>query len=500
MPFFLGMDTGTSGTKVVIADEAGNIRATHTETYPLSTPQPQWAEQNPDTDWWRAAQVAIPAVLAKAGVRGDQIGGIGLAGQMHGSVFLDRAGKVLRPALLWCDARTGVECAEITAAVGGAERLYAAIGQPVFTSFTAPKIVWLKKHEPEVYAKVAHVLLPKDYIRYKLTGEFATEVSDASGTNLLDVRARAWSETMLSALQIPKDWLPKVYESPDVSGAITQEAAALTGLKAGTPVVGGGGDQAAGAVGCGIVGTGSVSLALGTSGVVFAHLDDPYFAPEKIQTFCHAVPGKWHLMGCIISAAGSFEWYKETFAANESYEAITMAAQDAPPGCEGLLFLPYLAGERNPYFDPDARGVFFGATLRSRKEWFARAVLEGVSYAFNDLFHLLDEAGVPAGEVRGMGGGMKSPLWRQILADVTGRSVWQVNVEEGPAYGAALLAMVGTGAFATVPEACAATIRTTDETIPDAGRTALYAPYHTLYRSLYPALKSAFADAARLAG
>jgi xylulokinase len=499
MPLFLGMDTGTSGTKAVLIDETGNLLATDTREYDLSTPHPQWAEQHPDTDWWQAAQAAIQGVLTKAGVSGDQVGGIGLTGQMHGSVFLDSGGNVLRPALLWCDARTGAECAEITEAVGGPAKLYETIGQPVFTSFTAPKIVWVRKHEPQVYEKIAHVLLPKDYIRYKLTGEYASEVSDASGTSLLDVRRRNWSDAMLSALQIPKDWMPKVYESPEVTGHVTAEAAALTGLKAGTPVVGGGGDQAAGAVGCGVVQTGRVSLSLGTSGVVFAHLDEPRFAPEAIQTFCHAVPGKWHAMGCILAAAGSFEWYRDTFAPHESYDDITAAASKAPAGCEGLLFLPYLNGERNPYFDPDARGVFFGATLRSQKDWFARAVLEGVAYAFRDLFGMLESFGAPAEEVRGIGGGIKSAVWRQIMADVVGKSVWQMNVEEGPAFGAALLAGVGTSAYASVPEACAATLKTNSETRPHAETAAVYSRYYPLYRSLYPALRPAFQEVASLA-
>ena len=499
MSYFLGLDTGTSGTKAVVINEAGSVVASVTQEYDLSTPYPQWAEQHPDTDWWRAALIVIPAVLKKAGVTGSQIGGVGLTGQMHGSVFLDASGKVLRPALLWCDARTGAECAEITAAVGGKEKLYETIGQPVFTSFTAPKILWVRKNEPQVYEKIARILLPKDYIRYKLTGEFATEVSDASGTSLLDVRKRDWSDAMLSALSIPREWLPTVYESPEVTGAITSEAAGLTGLAAGTPVVGGGGDQAAGAVGCGIVNSGAVSLSLGTSGVVFAHLDEARFAPDAIQTFCHAVPARWHMMGCVISAAGSFEWYKDTFAPDESYDAITTDAANAPAGCEGLIYLPYLAGERNPYFDPDARGVFFGATRRNEKHWFARAVLEGVAYGVKDLFHLLETANVSAAEIRAIGGGVKSALWRQIIADALGKSLFLMNVEEGPAFGAALLAAVGTGTFATVPEACAATLRTTEETRPDPAKTALYAPYHALYRSLYPALKPAFAEAARIA-
>lgn len=498
MPYFLGLDTGTSGTKAVVIDEGGMIVASDTQEYPLSTPRPQWAEQHPDADWWRAAQTAIPAVLEKAGIVGAEIGGVGLTGQMHGSVFLNAAGHVLRPALLWCDARTGAECAEITELIGGKEKLYATIGQPVFTSFTAPKILWVRKHEPHVYEKIAHVLLPKDYIRYKLTGEFATEVSDASGTSLLDVRKRDWSPEMLSALSIPREWLPKVYESPEVTGTITSEAAALTGLAAGTPVVGGGGDQAAGAVGCGIVQSGAVSLSLGTSGVVFAHLDEARFAPDAIQTFCHAIPGKWHVMGCVISAAGSFEWYKDTFAPEKSYDEITAGAASAPAGCEGLIFLPYLAGERNPYFDPDARGVFFGATRRGTRDWFARAVLEGVAYGLKDLFGLLDEFHVSASEIRAIGGGVKSALWRQIIADVLGESLWMMNVEEGPAFGAALLAAVGTGAYSSVPEACAATLHTTDETKPNLAQTAAYAPYHALYKSLYPVLKPAFAEAARI--
>ena len=493
MPFYLGLDTGTSGTKAILIDETGRTLATHTHEYDLSTPKPLWAEQHPDTDWWVAAQDAIKAVLAKAGATGSQVAAVGLTGQMHGSVFLDANNNVLRPAMLWCDARTGAECAEITEAIGGEAKLFETIGQPVFTSFTAPKILWVRKHQPQIYEKVAKVLLPKDYTRYKLTGEFATEVSDASGTSLLDVRTRQWSQPMLDALQIPTDFLPPVYESTVISGEITSDAAALTGLVAGTPVVGGGGDQAAGAVGCGIVESGRASLSLGTSGVVFAHLDEPFFDPKAIQTFCHAVPGAFHLMGCVISAAGSFEWYKDTFAPDMSYDAITAGAANVPAGCEGLLFAPYLAGERNPYFDPQARGAFVGATLRtSSRDWFARAVLEGVSYGFKDIMTLLESSGAPINEVRLMGGGAKSDLWRQILSDVVGRSLHRVNNDEGPAFGAALLAAVGTNQYLSVPEACAATIQTTDETAPGAnGET--YKKYYPMYRSLYPALKQTFA-------
>lgn len=498
MPLILGLDTGTSGTKALLIDETGAVRASDTQEYPLSTPHSQWAEQHPDHDWWRAAQAAVRAVLAKAGVRGEEIGGVGLTGQMHGSVFLDRDGNVLRPALLWCDARTGPECKEITEAVGGERRLYEIIGQPVLASFTAPKIVWLRNHEPQIYEKVAKVLLPKDYIRYKLTGEFAAEVSDASGTSLLDVRKRDWSGEMLSALDIPRDWLPDVHESPQITGRISAEAARLTGLAPGTPVVGGGGDQAAGAVGVGVVEPGIVSSTVGTSGVVFAHSSEAFFDEEmRIQTFCHAVPGAWHLMGCVLSAGGSLRWYRDTFAPGADYDAITSGAAQAPAGCEGLLFLPYLTGERTPHPDPDARGVFFGATLRSTRDWFARAVLEGVAYALKDSFTLLDAIGVPVRQVRASGGGARSPFWLQIQADVVGQPHVLLGVDEGPAFGAALLAGVGTGAFSSVPEACRATIRTTSETRPNPETAAVYRRAYPIYRSLYPALRGAFADASR---
>ena len=498
MAFFLGLDTGTSGTKAIIIDETGALKASDTQEYNLSTPHPQWAEQDPEM-WWAAAQTAIQAVLQKANLTGADIAGVGLTGQMHGSVFLDKNQTVLRPALLWCDARTGAECEEITQAVGGRDKLFEIIGQPILASFTAPKIVWVKNHEPDVYDKIAHVLLPKDFIRLKLTGEFAAEVSDASGTSLLDVRKRDWSGPMLDALQIPRDWLPKVYESPEVTGAISDAAAKRTGLKAGTPVVGGAGDQAAAGVGCGIVARGRVSESLGTSGVVFAHSDEAFFDPQmRIQTFCHAVPGAWHLMGCVLSAGGSLRWYRDTFAPGSSYDDLTGAAQNAPVGCEGLQFLPYLTGERTPYPDPNARGVFFGATLRNEAHWFTRAVLEGVGFGLKDSFTLLDDLNVPVSEVRTTGGGAKSPFWLQILADIINQPHITLEVDEGPAFGAALLAGVGTGTFASVPEACDATIRPLAQTYPKQANLSAYAKYYGLYRRLYPALQTAFGEAARL--
>ncbi len=499
MGIFLGIDTGTSGTKAVLIDETGKLLASDLHEYALSTPRPQWAEQHPDTDWWSAVIKAIQGVLAKAGVRGSDVAGVGLTGQMHGSVFLDKNHQVLRPALLWCDARTGAECAEITELLGGTQGCYETLGQPVFTSFTAPKILWLRKNEPEVYEKVAQVLLPKDYIRFKLTGELAAEVSDASGTSLFDVRKRTWSKTALDKLSIPSEWLPRVVESPEQTGVISAEAAALTGLKAGTPVVGGGGDQAAGAVGCGVVSTGQVVSSLGTSGVVFAHSDTAAIDPQmRVQTFCHAVPGTWGQMGCVISAGGSLRWYRDTFAPGTRYDEITAGAATAPAGCEGLLYLPYLAGERNPYFDPDARGVFFGATLRSTKDYFARAVLEGVSYAFKDLFTLFAEMGVPVSEIRASGGGAKSALWLQMMADEIDKKHVLLNIDEGPALGAALLAAVGTGAYSSVPEACTATVSTRPGAEPDAAQAAVYNRYYPTYRALYPALKSSFLEVARL--
>ncbi len=501
MALFLGIDTGTSGTKAVLIDEAGALLASDTQEYPLATPHPQWAEQSPDTDWWPAAVRAVQAVLKKSGKSGSEVGAVGLTGQMHGSVFLDKSGDVIRPALLWCDARTGAEVGEIYDKLGGEAGLFTAIGQPVVASFTAPKILWLRNHEPRNFEKLAQVLLPKDYIRYKLTGEYAAEVSDASGTSLLDIRTRTWSEKMLSALSLDRAILPKVYESPEVTGTISAEAAALTGLKAGTPVVGGGGDQAAGAVGSGVVARGLVSSSLGTSGVVFAHSDDCFIDPKlRLTTFCHAVPGKWHLMGCMLSSGGSLRWWRDTFDPGAGYDEITAGAEKAPPGCEGLMFLPYLTGERTPYPDPDARGTFFGATLRSDKNWFARAVLEGVGYSFKDAFSLLAEIGVPVSEVRAIGGGAKSPFWLQMMADMSGQTHVTPTIDEGPALGAALLASVGAGAYGSVEEACTATLATRPAAAPSPETAAIYNKWHPLYRRLYPALKNSFAEAARLAG
>ena len=501
MAYLLGLDVGTTGTKTLLLDESGRVVARATSEYPLSTPRPGWAEQDP-ADWWRATCGTIQAVLAQAGLSGAEITGVGLSGQMHGSVFLDEADEIIRPALLWCDQRTAEQCAWITDTVGP-EAIVAETCNPVLTGFTAPKIIWLRQNEPENYGRVRKVLLPKDYVRLRLTGEYATEVSDASGTALFNVPNRRWSDLILDRIGLPREFLPRVYESPEVTGLISPIAAEATGLAVGTPVVGGGGDQAAGAVGNGIVQTGVYSSTIGTSGVVFAHLDEPLM-DEKLRThtFCHAVPGKWHVMGVVLSAGGSLRWLRDTLCAEEvaaakqagrdAYELMTREAGTVPPGAEGLIFLPYLTGERTPYPDPNAKGVFFGLTIRHTKAHLIRAVLEGVAFALRDSFEIMRAMGAPDREVRASGGGARSPLWRQIQADVTGHSHCTINMEEGPAFGVALLAGVGTGTFASVLEACAATIAVVDEAAPDEARTRQYEGYYRLYQELYQRLAPSF--------
>ncbi len=502
MTYYLGLDIGTSGAKALLVTAEGTPVASDTREYPLSTPRPLWAEQDP-ADWWEGIVAATRNVLEKSGVRAEDIAGIGLSGQMHGSVFLDKDDNVLRPALLWCDQRTQAECDWITAQVGR-ENLVKYISNPVLTGFTAPKIVWLRNHEPETYAKVARVLLPKDYIRLKLTGVHATEVSDASGTALFDVAKRVWSQEVLDAAQIPRAWMPECAESIEVTGRVHAEGARATGLAVGTPVVGGGSDQAAGAVGSGIVETGLVSNIVGTSGVVFAYADTPATDPQlRVHTFCHAVPGKWHVMGVVLSAGGSLRWLRDTFfqpegvvsrtTGGDPYTLMAQGAARIAPGAEGLIFLPYLTGERTPHPDPHARGTFFGITLRHTRAHFARAVLEGVSYALNDTFLIFDELGVPITEVRTSGGGAKSPVWTQIHADVTGHEHVTLSVDEGPALGAALLAAVGTGAYATVADACRAAIRPVARVAPRPETHAVYRRYGAVYRALYPALRDQYA-------
>lgn len=508
MGYLLGIDIGTSGTRAILVDPAtGDVIAGATDEYPLYTPQPQWAEQEP-SDWWRATCNAVKAALAKAGITGDEVQGVGLSGQMHGVVLLDENDEVLRSSLIWCDQRSQPQCDWITERVG-AERLIELTSNPALTGFSAPKLLWVRDHQPEIFEKARTFLLPKDFIRFKLTGEKATEVSDASGTLLFDVKNRRWSQEMLELLGIDPAMLPKAYESPEVTGYINAEAARLTGLKEGTPVVGGGGDQAAGAVGNGIVRRGVVSCTVGSSGVVFAYAEKPERDPlGRVHTFCHAVPGAWHIMGVTQGAGLSLRWFRDQFggleqvlAANlgvDPYELLTQEAALAPVGCEGLIFLPYLMGERTPHLDADAKGVFFGITARHTRRDMIRAILEGVAYSLRDSFEIMREMSVPIEQVRASGGGARSALWRQIQADVYNTEMVTINATEGPAYGVALLAGVGTGVWSSVPEACDATIKITGRTAPDPERVRIYDAYYQVYRGLYSKLKPAYDQVAEI--
>ncbi len=508
MTYFVGIDIGTSGTKSLLIDAVGKILAQATVTYPLLTPHPGWTEQHPE-DWWKATVQGVRTVLKKAGIDGSHVGGIGLSGQMHGSVFLDARHTVIRPAILWNDQRTAAECKEIETRVGGPERVIELVSNPALTGFTAPKILWLRNHEPENFARVKKILLPKDYIRFRLTGAFATEVSDASGTLLLDVAHRRWSQEILQALDIPEDWLPQVVESPETTGTVSPQAAAELGLKPGVPVVGGGGDQAAGAVGTGVVKPGILSVALGTSGVVFAYSQAPLQdAWGRLHTFCHAVPDAWHVMGVMLAAGGSFQWFRNALGTEELarakaenrdvYDLLTEMADSVPPGAENLFFLPYLSGERTPHADPHARGAFVGLSLRHRKAHLVRAVLEGISFGLRDSLEIIRELKIPVREIRISGGGGKSPFWRQLLADIFGEEIVVLNVEEGPAFGAALLAAVGTGAFPSVEAACQASLQVVKRIQPNPERVRLYEERYQFFRNLYPALKEQFAALAAL--
>jgi len=502
--YLLGLDVGTTASKAVLLDLDGGALRSESAPHPLLTPRPGWAEQDPH-DWWASAARSIQAVLRAAHADAGDVAGVGLTGQMHGLVLLDARGEVLRPAILWNDQRTGAECAAITRAVGAA-RVLRITGSPVLPGFTAPKIAWVRAHEPHVASRVARLLLPKDYVRYRLTGRYATDVSDASGTALFDVGARRWSDEMLAALDVPRGWLPEATESPVVSAVVSDEGARETGLHAGTPVVGGAGDQAAQAVGAGVVEPGRALVTLGTSGVVFAAVDAYRPEPEgRLHAFCHAVPGRWHLMGVMLSAAGSLQWYRDalTDAGDEppSFDALVAAAAGVPAGAEGLLFLPYLSGERTPHPDPHARGAFVGLSLRHRKAHLTRAVLEGVAFGLRDSLELMRAVGVDARQLRASGGGARSPLWRRILADVLGVELATADANGaagGAAYGAALLAGVGMGVFPSVAVAAEANLGEAERVRPgpDAAR---YAEYYARYRALYPALAAELHALTRLA-
>lgn len=498
----LGVDIGTSGTKTLAIDERGRVVASASVEYPCAHPRPGWSEQEPEL-WWKATIDTVRSVLGAGTFKPADVKGIGLSGQMHGSVFLDASAKVIRPALLWNDQRTAAECDEIERLAGGREALVRMVANPALTGFTAPKILWLRNHEPASYERLKQVLLPKDYIRYRLTGTYATEVSDASGTLLLDVARRRWSGELLKKLDLDASLLPACYESPEVSAQVSDLGAAATGLLRGTPVVGGGGDQPAGAVGNGIVRAGVVSATMGTSGVVFAHAEEPGFDPlGRLQRGCHAVPGAWHVMGVVLAAGGSLQWYRNRFGEHEVEEArkrnvdpyflLTELAEKAEPGSEGLFFLPYLTGERTPHFDPHAKGGWIGLTVRHGRTHLIRSILEGAAYAMRDSLELIREMGVSIQEIRLSGGGARNPLWRRIQADIYGQDVATVNSSEGPAFGVALLAQVGAGAFATVPEACDATISTVERTPTNAELKPFYDQSYVIYRQLYQSLKSSF--------
>jgi xylulokinase len=492
MSVLVGLDVGTGGARAVAVNESGEVVAEASSAYPLHTPRPGWTEQDP-ADWWNGAKEVLGKVAAEAG----EVAGIGLTGQMHGSVFLDGSDRVIRPALLWNDQRTQAQCDEITRVVGE-EQLISIAGNPALTGFQAPKIVWLEEEEPENFGRISRVLLPKDYVRLMLTGEYATDASDASGTLLLDVRARDWSGQILDALEIPHDWMPEVYEGPENTGALRDNAAAELGLPPGIPVAAGGGDNAAAAVGTGIVGPGLVNSSVGTSGVLFAHASE--FNPDpsgRLHAFCHAVPGAYHLMGVTLSAGGSLSWWRETLGGD--YDELVEAASGVQPGSEGLVFLPYLSGERTPHLDPRARGAFFGLTARHGAAHMTRAVMEGVIFSLRDSLEIMRSLGVPIEDVRATGGGARSGLWRQLQADIYGSPIRRTVADEGPAYGAALLAGVASGTYSGIDEASSEVELREETTEPDQERAKIYEDYYELYQSLYPAASSAMSRLTDLA-
>ena len=486
---FLGIDVGTSGTRALVVDPAGRILGSATtEHVPFATPRPGWAEQDP-ADWWRATGDAVRDALAAAGLDGGGIAAVGFSGQMHGSTLLDERDQVVRPALLWCDQRTGAECEAITAKVG-ATRLIELALNPALTGFTLPKLLWVRRHEPEHWARVRSVLLPKDYVRFRLTGERATDVADASGTLLFDVAHRRWSTEIAGVLDIDLTLLPRVFESPEVTGTVSAAGAAATGLRAGTPVVAGGGDQAAGAVGMGIVEAGLVSATIGTSGVVFAATTTPALDPKgRVHTFCHAVPGMWHVMGVTQGAGLSLRWLRDLFGTGLTYDQLTEAAAAVPPGCDGARWTPYLMGERTPHLDPDARAALVGLTASHTRGHLVRAVLEGVTFSLQDSFAIFSEMGVPVSGVRLGGGGARSTLWRQLQADVYGHPCEIVEAEEGAAYGAAILAGVGSGAWTSVDGACKAIVKVATRVVPKPDHVEALRAVYADWRRIYPALK-----------
>lgn len=491
MAYVLGIDVSTTATKAVLLDETGTVRGIGVAEYGFEVPHPLWSEQAPSL-WWDGAMAAIRSVIGSTGVDAAKVAAVGLAGQMHGLVLLDAAGEVLRPAILWNDQRTADACDEIRAALGP-QRLIEITGNDALTGFTAPKLVWVRDNEPAIWDRIAHVLLPKDFVRLRLTGEYAMDKADGSGTILFDLAARDWSPAVLRALRIESSWMPPTFEGPHVTGLVSAAGAAATGLRAGTPVVAGGGDQAANAVGVGVVRPGSMALSLGTSGVVFAPTDRAIHEPLGIvHAFCHALPETWHMMSVMLSAAGSLRWFRDTLAPGEDFGELVASAASVPAGSDGLLFLPYLTGERSPHPDPFARGAFVGLTLAHDRRHLTRAVIEGVAFGLRDGLDLMTAAGMPApAQIRASGGGTASPLWRQILADVLDCEIATVSTSEGAAYGAGVLAAVGAGWYPTVPDATDALVTATPIAAPGPDRDR-YAEAHAIYRDLYPALRPLF--------
>jgi xylulokinase len=485
---FLGIDVGTGGTRAILINRDGKVIASAASDHaPIHSKHIGWAEQHPE-DWWRAAKTAIAAVLASANISGSQIEAIGLTGQMHGCVMLDADGEVLRPALIWADQRTQPQCDWLTEKIGF-DRLIELTCNPALPNFTLTKLLWVRDHEPEIFVRIAHVLCPKDYVRYRLTGEFAMDMQEASGTLLLDVTNRRWSTEVAEAAGIPMSWLPRLFEGPEICAHISSNGASATGLVSGTPVAAGAGDQGAGAVGMGILSPGSVSATIGTSGVVFAATDAP--AKDRLgrlHTFCHAAPGRWHVMGVTNGAGLSLRYFRDTFAPDLSYEALLALAAEAPAGSNGLMWAPYLFGERTPHLDPNARAAFVGITASHTRAHFVRAVLEGVAFSLRDTFTLFSELNIPVKAIRLGGGGARGPLWRQIQADVYGHPVELLEAEEGGAFGAALLAGTGIGAWPSVEIACSATIRVAETIAPQ--NEAVMSEAYKQYRRIYPALRS----------
>lgn len=493
MSYFVGIDSSTTATKALVMAADGHVVSIGRSEYGFNTPGPMWSEQSPDL-WWLATVAAVSEALEVAGVPGESVRAVGLTGQMHGLVMLDADGEVLRPAILWNDQRTQAECNEIRERVGR-EKLIAVAGNDALTGFTAPKILWVRNHEPGVFDRTAQVLLPKDYLRYRLTGEYATDKAGGSGTILFDIARRDWSPEIVRALDIPDAWLPRTFEGPETTGVLTAHAARALGLKAGTAVVAGGGDQAANAVGVGAVSAGVIAMSLGTSGVVFAPTGSPFTETDgRLHSFCHAVPDMWHLMGVMLSAAGSLKWFRETLAPQSSYADLNEAADTVPAGSNGLLFAPYLSGERTPHPDPLARGAFVGLTNRHGMGHMVRSVMEGVAFGLRDSVELMSSMVAP-GEVRISGGGATSEVWLQILADVLGMPIRVVGTVEGAAHGAALLAATGAGTFDSVRQACDASVVLGSQIDPS-DNVDTYTTAYDVYRGLYPALRSTFHDVA----